>query len=124
MNYSKVRNEILNIVYTNQLHLTAEQVYQKIHSENAKIGIATVYRNLAKLVEEGQIQKICGLGNADRYDGNVNKHFHFYCEECGRVYDIAYPEENINNKIEQISGHKVLNHDFIFYGICKDCRKE
>lgn len=125
MNFSKVKEDIYDLVYSTPKHLTAEQVYLTLHKRNSKIGIATVYRNLSKLVEEGRLQKLTGLGEADRYDGNTKKHFHFYCIKCKQALDLDYPEEKfIDKNIEESSGHKILNHDFVFYGICKNCLKE
>ncbi|MDD7457942.1 MAG: transcriptional repressor [Clostridia bacterium] len=122
MNYTKVKDNIYEVVYENPTHMTAEEVYVKMLKTNSTIGIATVYRNLAKLVEEGKVQKLTGLGDSDRYDADVKKHFHFYCTKCKKVYDLYYPEqENIDITVEKITGHKILNHDFVFSGICKDC---
>ena len=50
MNYTKVKDNIYEVVYENPTHMTAEEVYVKMLKTNSTIGIATVYRNLAKLV--------------------------------------------------------------------------
>ena len=53
MNYSQQRNCILNIVVSNPIHPTAEQVYDIARRSYPKISLGTVYRNLNQLAEHG-----------------------------------------------------------------------
>ncbi|MGK0359737.1 MAG: Fur family ferric uptake transcriptional regulator [Bradymonadia bacterium] len=51
---------------------------------------ATVYRNLVKLTSVGVSAVVSRAGGQDRYalaspDGDVHRHPHFVCEDCGRV---------------------------------------
>ena len=51
---------------------------------------ATVYRNLVKLTEAGVSTIASRAGGLNRYalaspDGDVHRHPHFVCEDCGRV---------------------------------------
>ena len=53
MNYSKQREIILNTLKENVVHPTAEYLYAKIQEKDPKISLATLYRNLNQLTENG-----------------------------------------------------------------------
>lgn len=120
MNYSKVKECVFHVICENKIHPTAEQVYTFMQEVNPTISLATIYRNLAKLVDEGRIRKITGLGESDRYDANIKNHCHFYCKNCGKVYDIDIDEKTIKTIQENIP-HKIEEVNFALYGICSDC---
>lgn len=85
---SKQRDVILEIVQNNNVHPTAEWIYGEAKKFIPTIGIATVYRNLNKLVELGEIQKISIPGESDRYDSVMAEHFHIRCSSCGELKDL------------------------------------
>ena len=95
---SKQRDVILEIVQNNNVHPTAEWIYGEAKKFIPTIGIATVYRNLNKLVEIGEIEKISIPGESDRYDSIMTEHFHMRCSSCGELKDI-FPvnEESFND---------------------------
>ena len=84
MNRSEMRNTkqkdvILNALRKLETHPSADELYKYIREEHAEIGVATVYRNLGKLAENGEIRKITGLDGSSRYDWNLEPHYHFFC---------------------------------------------
>ena len=51
------------------------------------LGIATVYRNLRALVEEGWLDEVALPGAPSRYEvAGKHHHHHFRCRVCDRVY--------------------------------------
>ena len=123
MNYSKQREVILNTLKENVVHPTAEYLYAKIQEKDPKISLATLYRNLNQLTENGIIKKIDGLENSSHYDHNTHNHYHFICKKCNRVYDIkSEVAPDLINKTEELTDFLIENHDIVFSGICKECR--
>ena len=59
---------VLEAVDSLRDHATAEEVYEAVAKEHPHIGRGTVYRNLQKLAEAGEIMKVEVPGGADRYD--------------------------------------------------------
>ena len=57
-NYSKQREEILNVVKEMRNHPTAEEIYEISKETIPNISLGTVYRNLNTLVNEKLIRKI------------------------------------------------------------------
>lgn len=97
---SKQRDVILEIVQNNNVHPTAEWIYGEAKKFIPTIGIATVYRNLNKLVELGEIEKISIPGESDRYDSVMTEHFHMRCSSCGELKDIFPVNEDSFNDVK------------------------
>ncbi len=125
MNYSRQREIILDTLTRNAVHPTPEQLFNIIKNENpnTNIGIATVYRNLKKLHDSGEIKKIEGLEDSEHFDHNTHTHYHFMCNKCKRVFDIDKDvAPDIIVKTQKQTGFLVSDYDIVFHGICKDCR--
>lgn len=125
MNYSRQREIILDTLKRNAVHPTAEKLLEIIKEEQpeSNIGIATVYRNLRKLADLGNIKRISGLEDAEHFDHNTHTHYHFLCNECQNVFDI---EENIAPEIientQKQTGFLISDYDIVFHGTCKNCQ--
>ena len=89
MNYSKQRLKILDTLKNNVVHPTAEYLYDILKQENSTISLATLYRNLNQLAENGIIKKIDGLESSSHFDHNTHEHYHFICDKCKKVFDIS-----------------------------------
>lgn len=125
--YSKQRELIIENLKQRRDHPTAEKLFLDLKKQMPEIGIATVYRNLTDLCEEGSIAKIKSKTGPDRYDGNEKEHIHFECSKCNQIIDI-YLDENNQKQIEKIIEEVVtreeiqLKHtEIIIQGLCKKC---
>lgn len=120
--YSRQREAIKEYLASTKEHPTADTVYTHIRKNYPNISLGTVYRNLSLLAEQGEILKINCHDGSDRFDGNPQPHYHFLCNECGKVLDIAM--ESIDH-INVIAGAgfqgKVEGHVTFFYGKCPEC---
>ena len=55
---SKHRDQILTILQENEKeHMTAGQILDELRARGISIGVATIYRQLDRLVEEGAVNK-------------------------------------------------------------------
>lgn len=124
LKYSRQRESIKNFLVTRYDHPTAETVYMNIKKEFPSISLGTVYRNLALLSEIGEIQKLStGIG-PDRFDGNVEPHYHFICNCCGSVLDLDVDGlDHINILAGQSFSGEIEGHITYFYGKCFHCTK-
>lgn len=123
MNYSKQRELILNTLKENVVHPTAEYLYGKIKEKDPKISLATLYRNLNQLSDNGIIKKIDGLEPSSHFDHNTHEHYHFICEKCKRVFDISADiAPDLIKKTENSTGFEIQSHDIVFTGLCKECK--
>jgi len=102
-------------------HPSADQVYERVRCQLPNISLGTVYRNLQKLVALKKLQVLM-LGRAQHFDPLVERHQHFICESCGRVFDVlveGQPEYRPTKLPEE--GFTVTSHHSAFYGTCKSC---
>ena len=103
-------------------HPTTEMIYDSVRKRNPSIGLATVYRTVKVLTDEGLIQKITIKDGSVHYDYNRDQHCHLVCTICNTIIDV-----DINKACEikkEIEGFKVLKTDLQIHGICKNCQKK
>ena len=123
MKYSKQREIIKRLVLNNEEHPSAHDLYQGIRKDYPHISLATVYRNLNLLAEEGLIRKIENSYGSDRFDFQTMPHHHMFCKTCGDVYDLNLEElKYIENQIKQAFGFEVT--DFHIEGECQKCKSK
>jgi Fur family transcriptional regulator, ferric uptake regulator len=116
-------------------YVSAEEIYLKIHPDNAKIGLATVYRTLTLLVQMGVVTRFeFGDGKA-RYELSENdaagRHHHvLVCERCYRVLkysDFSSDEKANFDRLEAILSERyrfnIHRHVVQYYGLCEKCRE-
>lgn len=120
-NKSKQRDCIIRVLKNTKSHPTAEWVYAKVREEIPNISLGTVYRNLGQLVDKGEIIKIQGVFEKDRYDGNNNRHSHLICNQCGSVVDFDIPCQ-LDKQILDISQGDAHDYSLTYYGLCPDCK--
>jgi Fur family ferric uptake transcriptional regulator len=103
--------------------LSTEEVLEVAQSHKPGLGIATVYRTLKLLIEEGWLKTVVLPGMPPRYEraGKV-PHHHFYCRSCGRAYEIPCSETMLDSIVPP--GFSVTGHDLVIYGSCSSCGPE
>lgn len=120
---TKQREAILKILRDNRYHPSADQIYDAVRKEIPNISKGTVYRNLQILREDGAISELNLNATLSRYEEKQDKHYHFRCEQCGRVFDLDEPvNTEIEKKIAERTGFRVSSHQTEFWGLCRDCQ--
>lgn len=109
-------------------HITAGDILLHLRNEGASVGAATVYRQLDRMVESGQVRKFQLSGGACyQYVGeneNCREHFHLKCLGCGKLLHIDCDYlSTIAPHILEHHGFEVDNSKTVMYGLCGDCRK-
>lgn len=118
---TKQRRIILEELKKVKTHPTATEIYLAVRKRIPNISLGTIYRNLEVLCKEGKIQKLV-CENFKRFDGNSVIHPHFFCEICGKVFDMDYYPELNEKEIERKTGNEILRINIDAYGLCKNCR--
>src|SRR5436305_3077711 len=90
---------VLDILQASTQHPTALDVYEAVRKLRPRIGLATVYRVLHQLTEQGLIKELGGNG-CSRYDARTTRHDHAICTECGALVDIPV-DIRVSNKALQ-----------------------
>lgn len=101
--------------------LSSREVFQHARKGVRGLGIATVYRNLRSLVEEGWLTPVEMPGGAVLYEmAGKRHHHHFQCDRCNRVFEVWGCMPAVHRLAG--AGFKVDRHDLVLYGTCASCR--
>ena len=104
-------------------HPTADELFQIVRLRLPRISLGTVYRNLERLSNAGEVRKLKTLGNQARFDGDMHSHYHLHCTQCGALADVegvAYKPPLA--KTAAATGYVVEDYILEFRGICPECQ--
>ena len=105
-------------------HPTADEVYRAVKRELPRISLPTVYRNLERLAEQGEIRKLDIPNFAARFDGETKQHHHIRCVVCGRVDDLPFKiRVRLPADAAVVEGYEVIGHNAELLGVCRRCRR-
>ena len=91
---TRQRRAIRRVLETSGRPLSPKEVLAGAHRSVPGLGIATVYRNLKALVEEGLLVAVALPGEAARYEpAGKDHHHHFRCRRCDRLFEVALKVE-------------------------------
>ena len=101
--------------------LSPEQVLKAARAEARGLGIATVYRNIKTLLNEGWLESVDLPGESAVYErAGKPHHHHFHCEQCSRVFELNGCVPKINKLANR--NFSVSRHELVLYGLCEECR--
>ena len=124
MRMTRQRQVILETLQEHNIHPTADEVYELVRKKLPRISWGTVYRNLEVLSELGKILKLELAGSQKRFDGYAENHYHIRCMRCDRVDDAPCGMiPDLEDRIVNESGYKVMGHRLEFVGLCADCQQ-
>lgn len=115
------RLKILEIFQKNSVrHLSAEDIYRLLLSENLEIGLATVYRVLTQFEQAGILSRnYFETGKAVFELNEGSHHDHIVCLDCGRVEEFQDGEiEKRQQEIADKHGFEIVDHTLAIYGHC------
>jgi Fur family ferric uptake transcriptional regulator len=103
-----------------QRHMTAEDVFRILLSENTDIGLATVYRVLMQFEQAGILSRNHFESGKAVYELNEGQHHdHMVCLDCGRVEEFYDPEiESRQQAVAEAKGFVIADHALSLYAHC------
>jgi Fur family ferric uptake transcriptional regulator len=122
---TRQRRVILEELRKENIHPTADMVYEMVRKRLPRISLGTVYRNLEILTSLGEIQTLELSGSQKRYDGIPQKHYHIRCMNCDRVDDAPIaPLNTLENKLYGATVYTIIGHRLEFLGLCPECSRD
>ncbi|NJR52305.1 MAG: transcriptional repressor [Leptolyngbyaceae cyanobacterium CSU_1_3] len=116
MRLSRQRRFILELLWQDQEHLSAREIYDRLNRQGKEIGHTSVYQNLEALSDQGIIE--CIERSDGRLYGNVSDaHSHVNCLDTQQILDIHIdlPAELIQ-QVEARTGVRITQYHINFYG--------
>lgn len=118
--------ELLENAHRENRHLSAEDVFRKLHESGEDIGLATVYRVLTQFQDAGLVlkhnfdseQAVFELESGEHHD-------HLVCVRCNTV--IEFSDEVIESRQQAIAARhrfRLTDHALYLYGVCAACDAE
>jgi Fur family ferric uptake transcriptional regulator len=99
--------------------LSPDEILAEAQRASKGLGLATVYRTVRSLADEGFLSAVEVPGRPTLYErAGKSHHHHFVCDACDRVYEI----EGCNVKARLPRGFRTRDHDVTVYGLCAACR--
>jgi Fur family ferric uptake transcriptional regulator len=100
--------------------LSPEEALSIAQKHYKRLGIATVYRNIKALLEDGWLVGIEVPGKSTRYELSGKKHHHhFHCNQCDKVYELEGCFAPAKPRLPK--GFTPLAHEFYVFGVCAWC---
>ena len=100
--------------------LSAAEALDAAQHEVPTLGIATAYRAINQLVDEGELDTVELPGEPARYElPDKPHHHHFHCQTCGQVFCVPVKCSKLDATVPD--GFTIQSHEVIFYGICPGC---
>ena len=113
------RIKVLDYLYKNQCHPTADQIFKDLQREIPTLSKTTIYNTLNLFFENGLIRAVKIEEHETRYDIVIEKHAHFKCENCGKIRNFWIDFDSLT--AEELDGFKISDKNVYFKGICPEC---
>ncbi len=129
---TKYKEFIMKYLEDHQEHrFCAQDIYETMRQENMSINLATVYRHLDRLIEEGILIKYKTSHDDSSYyqyagsNRDCSHHLHLQCKNCGKVIHLECEfMDEINRHLKGVHGFLLDCKGSMLVGLCEDCRKK
>jgi Fur family peroxide stress response transcriptional regulator len=117
------RSAILRIFISSRDHPSVEQVYEQLKQQFPMMSLATVYKTVAMLKEEGELLELGFANGSTRYDGyHPYPHPHLICIRCHRIVDLEGKDlDRPSLELAEKYGYRLVSHRHDLFGICPRC---
>ena len=102
---------------------SAQDLHALLRQRGEGVGLATVYRTLQSLVDEGQVDVLRGDdGEASYRHCSPVHHHHLTCRSCRRTVEVAAPPvERWAERVAAEHGFADVGHQLEVFGTCSSC---
>ena len=106
--------------HSEKRHLTAEDIYRLLITEQIEIGLATVYRVLTQFEQAGLLIRHHFDSDKAVYELNIGSHHdHLVCIQCGHLEEFYDEEiERRQKNIAATRGFAIHDHSLHLYVNC------
>lgn len=104
---------------------SAQQLHELLRDQGVGIGLATVYRTLQSLAEDGDVDVLRTADGESVYRrcARSGHHHHLVCRRCGRTVEVEGPGvEAWADQVGATHGFSAIEHTVELSGVCATCR--
>jgi Fur family ferric uptake transcriptional regulator len=105
------------------LHLSAEQVAERVQAKLPQVNASTIYRTLDTLAEEGLVLRTdLGAGRTFFEVAHEHRHHHLVCERCGTVEHVHDDLlAGVEARLLADHGFRLGDREVTLVGLCRRC---
>jgi Fur family ferric uptake transcriptional regulator len=119
---TRQRDALVSVLERAERPLSVAELLEAASKRIEGLGVATVYRAVGALLDDGRIEAVEIPGEPTRYErSDKGHHHHFQCEKCERVFDIAGCLDNLRKLVPP--KFRVKEHSVMLYGVCATCAR-
>jgi Fur family ferric uptake transcriptional regulator len=103
---------------------SAQQLHARLRAGGDGVGLATVYRTLQQLADDGDVDVLRTADGESVYRrcSTVRHHHHLVCRSCGRTVELdAAAVERWARRIGEEHGFGDVDHVVELFGTCREC---
>jgi Fur family ferric uptake transcriptional regulator len=121
--FTAQRERVLRALMEAGGHLDAEELHRRLSLSRPRVALATVYRTLQLLKDNGLAAESQFGERRHRYERvQEGHHDHLVCLACGRVLEFEEPAiEQLQERVARGHGFVALSHRLELYGYCRAC---
>lgn len=104
--------------------VSAQQLHLVLRNHGSTIGLATVYRALSDLAEQGEADSLQSKEGEVLYRACTSEHHHhLICRKCGLTVEIeAHRVESWADEVAKEHGFANPTHTIDIFGLCQNCQ--
>ena len=120
---SRQRSALMTLLGELDGFRTAQELHGLLAQRGDRVGLATVYRGLQCLVEDGSVDVLRSEdGEAAYRRCSPAHHHHLVCRDCGHAVEVsAPPVERWARQVATEHGFADVGHRMELFGTCADC---
>ncbi|MGE4498074.1 MAG: Fur family transcriptional regulator [Deferribacterales bacterium] len=102
-------------------HVCIDELHKLVKAVSPSVSLATIYKNVNLLVEEGLLKEIPIEGAKPVYEINIGDHVHYVCSKCGYVEDLETDSYELKKFFYEKYGKYVDSVGVMIKGTCRSC---
>ena len=121
------RRAVLRAIDESSGAFTVQELHDRARSIEPRLGLATTYRTLELLRENGSVHPLLGDGRTASYvrcraeSAESGHHHHLVCTSCGGVEETDLCAAPSESELERRHGFRAAGHELDIYGTCRRC---
>ncbi len=116
---------VLSALDSSESFRSAQDIHAQLRAAGETVGLTTVYRHLALLTEDGQLDALQTADGELVYRRCLSRqhHHHVVCRQCRRGTEVELPDlEQWAESTAQSLGYTDISHTVEIFGLCSSCR--
>jgi Fur family ferric uptake transcriptional regulator len=123
---TRQRDVIVDTFFSQDGHLSVDDLLLKVLERDANIGAATVYRTMKILTDAGLASARHFDDGQTRYEAALDRHHHDHliCTSCHAIIEFENERiEELQDLVARQHGFLVTRHKLELYGLCRICQE-